>query len=491
MVITTTNPTTGKQIQAFSLLSRTELDQKLDNAKSAFQDYRGTSIAERGRMMRRAAGILDQEKESFGSLMTAEMGKTVRSATEECSKCAWACRYFADSAECWLADEPFDTGMGSSYVRYEPLGPVLAIMPWNFPFWQVFRFAAPALMAGNVALLKHASNVPQCALAIEDVFRRAGFPDGVFQTLLIGSDEVRQVIDDPRVAAVTLTGSGEAGRIVASQAGRQIKKTVLELGGSDPFIVMPSADLEFASATAVKARTINNGESCIAAKRFIVADAAYEQFEQGFVERMAALSVGDPMDESTDVGPLATKEILQNLDFQVQRLINGGARALIGGRRVNRAGNFYLPTVLANVDRNSATYREELFGPVAMLFRVSGITEAIELANETSFGLAASVWTNEAEEQRRFIEEIQAGVVFVNKMVASDPRLPFGGVKQSGYGRELSGHGMREFTNIKTVCIEEVSLNSGMATAHERSECEPDRAKPSSNASEPTRETSE
>ena len=316
-------------------------------------------------------------------------------------------------------------------------------------------------MAGNVALLKHASNVPQCAVSIEDVFRRSGFPEGVFQTLLIGSDEVRQVIDDLRVAAVTLTGSEAAGRAVAGEAGRQIKKTVLELGGSDPFIVMPSADLEFATATAVKSRTINNGESCIAAKRFIIADAAYEHFERRFVERMASLNVGDPMEESTDIGPLATEEILQNLDAQVKRLVSGGARVLIGGHRMDRPGNFYMPTVLTNVDRKSAAYREELFGPAAMLFRVSGIAEAIELANETPFGLAASVWTDDVNEQRRFIEEIQAGVVFINKMVASDPRLPFGGVKQSGYGRELGGHGMREFTNVKTVCIEEVSLTLG------------------------------
>jgi succinate-semialdehyde dehydrogenase/glutarate-semialdehyde dehydrogenase len=338
-------------------------------------------------------------------------------------------------------------------VLYEPLGVILAVMPWNFPFWQVFRFAAPALMAGNVGLLKHASNVPQCAQAIEDVFRRSGFPSGAFQSLLTGTDEVRRLIDDPRVAAVTLTGSEGAGSEVASQAGKQIKKTVLELGGSDPFIVMPSADLGRAIAMAVKARTINNGESCIAAKRFIVADAVYAEFERRFVQGMAALKVGDPMHGTTEIGPLATEKLLQDLDSQVQRLVTLGATVLTGGKKIDRPGNFYMPTVLVDVDRKSPAYFEELFGPVAMLFRAGDVTEAIRIANETPFGLAASAWTNDAAEQQRFIDEIEAGIVFINKMVVSDPRLPFGGVKHSGYGRELSGHGIREFTNIKTVSV--------------------------------------
>jgi succinate-semialdehyde dehydrogenase / glutarate-semialdehyde dehydrogenase len=453
MGIRSINPANGRLIQSFSPLSARELDRKLHNSWTVFHSYRRTSLTERTQLMKHAAEILENEKEFFARLMTTEMGKTLRAAMEESGKCAWACRYFADSAERWLTDEMVDTGAARSFVHYEPLGPVLAIMPWNFPFWQVFRFAAPALMAGNVGLLKHASNVPQCALAIEDIFRRAGFPEGVFQTLLIGSDQVRRVIEDPRVAAVTVTGSEGAGSEVACQAGKHIKKTVLELGGSDPFIVMPSADLEIVAATGVKARTVNNGESCIAAKRFIVAEAIYDDFERRFVDGMAALRVGDPMDDATDVGPLATEKVMQDLDAQVQRLVSAGARVLTGGKRIQRPGNFYMPTVLTNIDRTNPTYREELFGPVAMLFRVADITEAIQVANETPFGLAASVWTNDVAEQQRFIHEIEAGVVFINKMVASDPRLPFGGVKHSGYGRELSAHGLREFTNIKTVSI--------------------------------------
>jgi succinate-semialdehyde dehydrogenase / glutarate-semialdehyde dehydrogenase len=453
MGIVSINPANGKLIESFPSLSSIELYERLTKAWSAFHQYRLTSMAERAEMMRRAAAILDNEKESFARIMTAEMGKTLRAAVEEAEKCAWVCRYFAESAECWLADEPVDTGAGKSFVHYEPLGPVLAIMPWNFPFWQVFRFAAPALMAGNAALLKHASNVPQCALAIETIFRRSGFPEGIFQTLLIGTEQVQHLVADPRVAAVTLTGSESAGAEIASLAGEQIKKTVLELGGSDPFIVMPTADLELAATTAVKARTINNGESCIAAKRFIVAAPVYAEFERRFVERMAALKVGDPMDDSTEIGPLATEKLLQDLDGQVQRLVHAGARVLTGGKRISRSGSFYEPTVLVDIDRTDPASREELFGPVAMLFSSADIEEAIRIANETPFGLAASAWTNDPAQQQRFIDEIEAGAVFINKMVVSDPRLPFGGVKHSGYGRELSGHGIREFTNIKTVCI--------------------------------------
>jgi succinate-semialdehyde dehydrogenase/glutarate-semialdehyde dehydrogenase len=352
-----------------------------------------------------------------------------------------------------LADEPVDAGAGRSFIRYEPIGPVLAVMPWNFPFWQAFRFAAPALMAGNVGLLKHASNVPQCALAIEEIIRRAGFPPDVFQTLLIGSAQVERVIADPRVKAVTLTGSEPAGAQVASQAGRQIKKTVLELGGSDPFIVMPSADFERAVRIGVEARTINNGQSCIAAKRFIVDARIAAEFERALVAGMAALRVGDPMDETTQVGPLATPDILEGLDQQVRRSVEMGARVLLGGKRLDRPGNYYAPTVLADVPKDAPAYGEELFGPVAALYRADGIEEAIRLANDTEFGLGASAWTNDQAEQRRFIDEIEAGMVFINGMVLSDPRLPFGGAKRSGYGRELGVYGTREFVNVKTVRV--------------------------------------
>ena len=404
-------------------------------------------------MMCAAAAILDSEKARFGEIMTTEMGKTLKSAIEEAAKCAWGCRYYAENAEGFLRDETVATESGTNFIRYQPIGPVLAVMPWNFPFWQVFRFAAPALMAGNVGLLKHASNVPQCAVAIEEIFSRAGFPEGAFQTLLIGSDQVERVIDDPRVAAATLTGSEPAGAQVACAAGRQIKKTVLELGGSDPFIVMPSADLAEAVKTAVKARTINNGQSCIAAKRFIVAEAIADEFERRFVQGMEALRVGDPMDENTDVGPLATPQILDALDEQVRRSVAAGVRVLTGGKRLDQPGNYYSPTVLAGIPESAPAYREEMFGPVAALFRVRDLDAAIRLANDTRYGLGASAWTNDENERARFIDEIEAGLVFINGMVASDPRLPFGGVKRSGYGRELSVFGIREFVNIKTVSI--------------------------------------
>ena len=404
-------------------------------------------------MMLRAAEILESEKNELGKMMTLEMGKPIRAAIAEAEKCAWVCRYYADTAEKHLADEVVETNAKKSYVHFQPLGPVLAIMPWNFPFWQVFRFAAPALMAGNVGLLKHASNVPQCALAIEDIFTRAGFPQGAFQTLLIGSDAVENVLNDRRVAAATLTGSEPAGRSVASTAGKQIKKTVLELGGSDPFIVMPSANLDEAVTTAVKARTINNGQSCIAAKRFIVASDIYEEFERKFVSQMQALKIGDPLEESTEIGPLATPQILNDLDEQVKKAVASGARVLAGGKKLDRPGNFFEPTVLVDLDVNAPVSCEEIFGPVAMLFRVNDIDEAIRIANATQFGLGSAAWTNDADEQSRFIEDIEAGSVFINGMVASDPRLPFGGVKNSGYGRELADFGIREFVNIKTVWI--------------------------------------
>jgi succinate-semialdehyde dehydrogenase/glutarate-semialdehyde dehydrogenase len=385
--------------------------------------------------------------------MTLEMGKPIGAARAEAAKCATACRYYAEEGARLLADEPVFAGLAQAFLRYQPIGPLLAVMPWNFPFWQVFRFAAPALMAGNVGLLKHASNVPQCALAIEDIIRRAGFPDDVFQTLLISSDQVGPLIDDPRVKAVSLTGSEPAGAEVAGRAGRRIKKALLELGGSDPFIVMPSADLGRAVVAAVEARTVNNGQSCIAAKRFIVDAGIADEFERRFVAGMEALRVGDPMDEATQVGPLATPGILDALDAQVRRSVEMGARVLTGGRRLERPGNFYAPTVLTDIPAEAPAYGEEMFGPVAALFRVRGIEDSIRLANDTEFGLGASVWTAKAAQRERFIDGIEAGMVFVNGIVASDPRLPFGGVKRSGYGRELGAYGIREFVNIKTVRV--------------------------------------
>ncbi len=455
MAIATVNPATGEQLQVFEPLDEAQIEDKLRRAMETFRTHRRTSFAERAEKMLRAAEILEREKHEFGRLMTTEMGKPLKAAVEEAAKCALGCRYYAENAPRFLADEEVATNATRSFVRYQPIGPVLAVMPWNFPFWQVFRFAAPALMAGNVGLLKHASNVPQCALAIEDILRRAGFPHGAFQTLLIGSDKVQRLLEDPRVVAATLTGSEPAGSRVASEAGKQIKKTVLELGGSDPFTVMPSANMEEAIKTAVKARTINNGQSCIAAKRFIVAEAIFDEFTQGFVQGMEALKVGDPMDPATEVGPLATPDILDDLDEQVQKSVAAGARILTGGKRMDRPGNYYAPTILTDIDQDTPAYRAELFGPVASLFKVPDIDAAIRLANDTTFGLGSSVWTNDPAECDRFIDEIEAGNVFVNGMVASDPRLPFGGVKHSGYGRELSVYGIREFVNVKTVWIKE------------------------------------
>jgi succinate-semialdehyde dehydrogenase/glutarate-semialdehyde dehydrogenase len=453
MTIASVNPVTGETVRAFPPLKDSEVENRLQRSTDTYQRYRRTPLAERTRMLLQAAGILEAEKKRFGELMVLEMGKTLKAAVEEVVKCAWGCRYYAENAEPFLADEVIETSASRSLIIYEPVGPVLAIMPWNFPFWQVFRFAAPALAAGNVGLLKHASNVPQCALAIEEIFLRAGFPEGCFQTLLIETDRVQRVIDDPRVAAVTLTGSAGAGSAVAAAAGKRIKKSVLELGGSDPFIVMPSASLEAAARTAVKARAINNGQSCIAAKRFIAVGEVADEFERLFVAGTQALVVGDPMDPATDVGPLATEGQVETLVDQVQRSVRAGARLLTGGKRLVRPGYYFAPGVLTDITPESPAYREELFGPVALLFRARDITEAIRIANDSPFGLGASVWTNDDGERRRFIAELESGMVFVNAMVASDPRLPFGGIKQSGYGRELGEYGLREFVNIKTVWI--------------------------------------
>ena len=453
------DPATGEVLATFERHSERQVDHRLWAAQTAWQGWRETSFAARAAIMNRAAELLEGERAELGRLMSREMGKPVRAAMEEAAKCATACRYYADNAERHLGRRDITTESGRSYVLFQPIGVVLAIMPWNFPFWQVFRFAAPALMAGNVGLLKHASNVPQCALAIEDVLLRAGLPEAVFQTLLIGSDAVGPLIADARIDAVTLTGSEGAGRDVGSRAGREIKPSVLELGGSDPFIVMPSASLDDAVATAVRARVVNNGQSCIAAKRFIVHEQIFDAFAARFVERMRALPVGDPLDEKTEIGPLATPQILGDLEDQVKRTVASGARVLLGGRRVERPGNFYEPTVLVDVREDSPAAREELFGPVAPLFRVRSIDDALRIANASRFGLGAAAWTSDATEQERFINELEAGTVAINGMVASDTRLPFGGIKRSGYGRELGEEGIRAFVNVKTVRVGAISAS--------------------------------
>lgn len=453
MAIATINPANRQTLKMFQALSDAGIDRKIEKASRTFPVFSRLSFRQRAQMMLNVAELLEAEKKQLAQLMTTEMGKTFRSAVDEAVKCAWACRYYAENAERFLADEVIATTASRSYVRYQPLGIILVIMPWNYPFWQVFRFVAPGLMAGNVGLLKHASNVPQCALKVEEILLRAGFPEGAFQTLLIGSDKVDGILGDSRIAAATLTGSEEAGIKVGAGAAKRVKKVVLELGGSDPFIVMPSANLDEAVATAVRARTLNNGQSCIAAKRFIVAEQCADRFEREFVKRMEALKLGDPLDETTDVGPLATLDAVTSLHADVQKTVAAGARVLTGGKPAELPGYFYLPTVLANIPRTSPAYTEELFGPVASLFRVKDIAEAIQIANDTRFGLGASAWTNNAAEQERFINELDAGMVFINQMVASDPRVPFGGVKRSGYGRELSTYGIREFTNVKTVWV--------------------------------------
>jgi len=455
MAIATINPVTGEVVKQFQALTDAEVDGRIAKAAKAFQSFRKTSFADRAKWMVKAGEILEAEKTELGRLMTLEMGKTFSSAVAEAAKCASACQYYAENAAKFVADEVIETSATKSYIHYQPVGIVLAVMPWNFPFWQVFRFIAPGLMAGNVGLLKHASNVPQCALKIEEILVRAGFPAGVFQTLLIGASQVDRILNDPRVAEATLTGSEQAGIQVGVSAAKRIKKVVLELGGSDPFIVMPSANIDEAASTAVKARVINNGQSCIAAKRFIVHEQIADKFEKEFVSRMQALKLGDPFDERTDVGPLATRDAVKDLDADVQKTLHAGAKLLAGGKPVNGPGNFYLPTVLTNIPKDSPAYREEFFGPVASIFRVKNLDEAIAIANDSRFGLGASAWTNDPAEREQLINELEAGMVFINQMVASDPRVPFGGVKASGHGRELGPYGIREFTNIKTVWIKD------------------------------------
>jgi succinate-semialdehyde dehydrogenase/glutarate-semialdehyde dehydrogenase len=453
MAIETVNPATGERIRTFAELTPREINDKLDVASRAAGAWRRTPLEQRAAVVDRAGQILDARKEEYGRLMTLEMGKPIQAAIDEAAKCATACRFYAQHAARFLADRPVAADGERSFVAFEPLGVVLAVMPWNFPFWQVIRFAAPAIAAGNVGLLKHASNVPQCALALEQLFVDAGAPGGVFQTLLIGSPAVAGLLSDDRVAAATLTGSERAGSSVAMAAGEHIKKTVLELGGSDAFVVMPSADLDAAVRTAVTARTINNGQSCIAAKRFIVAEPIADAFIERFADRMRSLVVGDPMDAKTNIGPLATESIRADLDDQVQRSVAAGARVLLGGRALPGRGFFYEPTVLTDLTPASPAMCEETFGPVAAVARARDIDDAIAIANDSRFGLGAAAWTRDRAEMERFARELEAGSVFINGMVASDPRFPFGGVKKSGYGRELSDFGMHEFVNIKTVRI--------------------------------------
>ncbi|MDN3027783.1 NADP-dependent succinic semialdehyde dehydrogenase [Streptomyces sp. S.PB5] len=460
MPIATVNPANGETLKTYEAMGPEEIERRLQLAEATFRTYRTTPFDERARLLNRAAGLLDDIAPDIAKVMTTEMGKPVRQARAEAAKCAKAMRWYAEHAESLLADEEpsesdvKESGASRVRVRYRPLGPVLAVMPWNFPLWQVIRFAAPALMAGNVGLLKHASNVPQTALFLEDLFHQAGYSEGTFQTLLIGSGEVEEILRDERVKAATLTGSEPAGRAVASVSGEMIKKTVLELGGSDPYVVMPSADIDRAAEVAVTARVQNNGQSCIAAKRFIVHTDVYDAFAERFVAGMKALKVGDPMEEDTDVGPLASEQGRDDLEELVDDATRSGAEVLCGGHRLRRPelpGWYYPPTVLAGVDREMRIHREEAFGPVATLYRAGDLDEAVLIANDSPFGLSSNVWTRDEGEVDRFVRDLEAGGVFFNGMTASHPAFPFGGVKRSGYGRELSGHGIREFCNITTV----------------------------------------
>jgi succinate-semialdehyde dehydrogenase/glutarate-semialdehyde dehydrogenase len=456
MPIATINPATGEVLKEFDSLPPEQIDAAIGRSVAGFRALRATSFDQRAGWMRAAADLLEAEQDNVGALLTLEMGKTLTAAKAEVVKCAKACRFYAEHAERFLTDEPADAesvGALRAYARYQPLGPVLAVMPWNFPLWQAMRFAAPALMAGNTGLLKHASNVPQTALYLGELFTRAGFPAGAFQTLLVGSDAVEGILTDPRVRAATLTGSENAGRSIAAIAGRELKKTVLELGGSDPFVVLPSADLDHAAQVGTTARSQNNGQSCIAAKRFIVHTDVYDRFVQTFVEHMSALTVGDPMVDSTDVGPLATEQGRDDVEAQVSDAVARGASVLCGGQRGDGAGWWYPPTVVTDITREMRMFSEEVFGPVAGVYRAGSVDEAIEIANATPYGLGANAWTSDAGESERMINDLDAGAVFINGMVTSYPQLPFGGVKNSGYGRELSAAGIREFCNLKSVWV--------------------------------------
>jgi succinate-semialdehyde dehydrogenase/glutarate-semialdehyde dehydrogenase len=454
MALYAVNPATGETIKTYDEMTPAETSQITTQAHQTFRDWKQTSFAERAQMMRRAAQILRENANTYGVLMAQEMGKPVRDGRAEAEKCAWVCEYYAENSEAFLQPEVIPTDASKSFVTFQPLGVVLAVMPWNFPFWQVFRFAAPALMAGNVGVLKHASNVPGCALAIEEVFRKAGFPDHAFRTLLIGSRYVEGVIEHPYVTAVTLTGSTPAGKAVASKAGDMLKKTVLELGGSDAYVVLADADLEATATTCVSSRLINAGQSCIAAKRFVVVESIRRQFEDAFVTQMRLAKVGDPLDERTQVGPLARHDLRNDLHQQVQASLGKGATCLLGGVVPEGQGAYYPPTVLTNVTKGMPAYDDELFGPVAAIIAVPDEREAIRVANDSVFGLGAAVFTQDvAKGEHIAAHELEAGCCFVNAFVKSDPRLPFGGIKESGYGRELSSYGIKEFVNIKTVFV--------------------------------------
>ena len=453
MATQTLNPTTGKVTKTFEEYSSQQVSKIIDDVYESLLPWKNMSFAERSALMKNAAMILRNKKNKYGELLTREMGKPISQAIAEVEKCAWVCEYYAENASILLSEEIIKTDASQSYVRFDPLGIVLAIMPWNFPFWQVFRFAAPALMAGNVTLLKHASNVPSCALAIENIFQEAGFPYNIFRTLLIGSALVKEVITNAKIKAVTLTGSEPAGIQVAEACGKLLKKTVMELGGSDPFIVLDDANIDLAVRTAVPARNINNGQSCIAAKRFIVTEKNYREFENKFIELMKNVTVGDPMNSDTEVGPIAREDLLNELEAQIQASVQQGALVVCGGKRINREGYFLEPTILSNVLPGMPAYEEELFGPVASLIKAKDEDHALRIANDSRYGLGASLWTNDVEHAKELANVIESGSLFINGMVKSDPRLPFGGIKNSGYGRELSHYGIKEFMNIKTVWI--------------------------------------
>mgnify|MGYP005838248751 CR=1 FL=1 len=453
MSIQTINPATGKIEKTYVELSKEEIKNSINYAKQAYLKWKETEINERSRLMKNAASVMKNKRDEYAYIITTEMGKPIKQAIAEVEKCAWVCDYFAENAGRMLTIERIETDASESYVEFNPLGVILAVMPWNFPFWQVFRFAAPSLMAGNVGLLKHSSNVPMCALAIEQIFINAGFPRNVFKTLLIGSEQVKDIIKDPIVKAATLTGSEPAGRKIAEACGKELKKSVLELGGSDPFIVLDDADLDETASIAVKARLINNGQSCIASKRFIVVEKIYESFTEKFVNAMNRVKIGDPMDESVELGPIAREDLLYELDSLVKDSVSKGARILTGGKVLPGKGFYYAPTILDNLSNGMPAYDDEIFGPVASLIKAKDEDDAVRIANDSPFGLGASIWTNDFKKAKRMATDIESGCIFVNGMVKSDPRLPFGGIKNSGYGRELSHYGIKEFVNIKSVWI--------------------------------------